>query len=371
MIAKQNKAIIVSILYSTATKDICMDKVKYITIDHHSRKPKYKQIVDAVIHHISIGNLKMDQKIPSINMFSEEFYLSRDTVEKAYNILKERKIISSIRGKGFYITRTKLIAKLNILFLINKPSSYKMRIYNSFMDSIGGDAHTDLHIYHCDRALFLNLLEKNLDAYDYYIIMPHFKTEDLRHISFTDEVLEAIRKIPQEKLVIMDNNKLSIEGNIVEVYQDFENDIYYALREGLGKIITYRKLMLVYPENSVYPYPRRIMHGFRKFCAEHSIDYEILDEIYEDIILKEGDLFITIEESDLVSLIKQIREKHLILGRDIGVISYNDTPLKELLGITVISTDFKVMGQTAAHMILNHEKGKFKNPFNFIDRNSI
>lgn len=39
-------------------------------------------------------------------MFSEEFYLSRDTVEKAYNILKERNVISSIRGKGYYITRT-------------------------------------------------------------------------------------------------------------------------------------------------------------------------------------------------------------------------------------------------------------------------
>ena len=40
--------------------------------------------------------------------------------------------------KGYYITRTKLISKINILFLINKLSSYKMRIYNSFRDSIGG-----------------------------------------------------------------------------------------------------------------------------------------------------------------------------------------------------------------------------------------
>ena len=102
-----------------------------IDVDENSRVPKYSQIVDSIIHNISIGNLKMDEKIPSINQFSEEFYLSRDTVEKAYNILKERKIISSIRGKGYYITRTKLISKVNILFMINKLSSYKMRIYNS------------------------------------------------------------------------------------------------------------------------------------------------------------------------------------------------------------------------------------------------
>ena len=59
----------------------------------------------------------MDDKMPSINMLSEEFYLSRDTVEKAYKILKERKIITSVRGKGFYISRTNLNSKINILFL--------------------------------------------------------------------------------------------------------------------------------------------------------------------------------------------------------------------------------------------------------------
>ena len=87
---------------------------KFISIDENSRIPKYQQIVDSIIHNISCGNLLMDQKIPSINMFSEEFYLSRDTVEKAYSILKQRNIITSIRGKGYYISRTKLISKVNI-----------------------------------------------------------------------------------------------------------------------------------------------------------------------------------------------------------------------------------------------------------------
>ena len=89
------------------------------------------------------------------------------------------------------------------------------------------------------------------------------------------------------------------------------------------------------------------------------------------MILKKGDLFITIEESDLVNLVKQIRDDEYVLGQDIGVISYNDTPLKDLLGITVMSTDFNKMGEIAARMILNKEKGEIKVPFNFIDRNSI
>ncbi len=348
-----------------------MSMINFIKIDETSRVPKYQQIVDSIIFNISNGNLKIDQKIPSINRFSEEFYMSRDTVEKAYNILKDRKVISSIRGKGYYITRTKLISKVNVLFLFNKLSAYKMKTYNSFINCIGANAHTDLHIYHCDETLFLNLLDKFGGAYDYYVITTHFKTDDLKHISYTDEVVNAIKKIPKNKLIIMDNIKLGMEDQIIQIYQDFENDIYNALKEGLSKIAKYDKLILVYPEKAVYPYPRRILHGFRKFCVEHSINFEILDHVYEDIILKKGDLFITIEESDLVNLINQIRNDELVLGSDIGVISYNDTPLKELLGITVISTDFNIMGETAARMILNKEKGKVKIPFNFIDRNSI
>ena len=70
-------------------------------------------------------------------------------------------------------------------------------------------------------------------------------------------------------------------------------------------------------------------------------------------------------------LLKQIRDRKMVAGRDIGVISYNDTPLKELLGITVISTDFETMGETAAYMILKRKKEVVKNVFRFINRDSI
>ncbi len=348
-----------------------MDIFKFIKIDEDSRIPKYKQIVDSIVQNISDGNLKMDDKIPSINLFSEEFLLSRDTVEKAYNILKERKVIVSIRGKGYYIARTDLISKVCVMLLINKMSSYKMRIYNSFIESLGANSHTDLNIYHCEEDLFLNRLEKNRNAYSYYVIMPHFKTGDLRHVSYTPKVLDALAKIPKEKLVIMDNRISELEGNYIEVYQDFENDIYNALQQGFGKISKYKKLFITYPRISVYPYPKRILHGFRKFCIEHNLDFEVLDEIYEDMVLKRGDLFITIGETDLVNIVNQIRNQEFILGEEIGVISYNDTPLKQLLGITCISTDFHLMGKTAAQMILNKRQAKIKNPFSFIERTSL
>tara|TARA_R110002167_G_scaffold65757_4_gene186021 strand:+ start:1036 stop:2082 length:1047 start_codon:yes stop_codon:yes gene_type:complete len=348
-----------------------MEVVKCIRIDEHSRVPKYKQIIDSIIQNIANGNLRIDEKIPSINTFSEQHLLSRDTVEKAYHILKERNIITSIIGKGYYISRTKLIAKINVLFLINKLSTYKMSIYNSFINASGANCHTDLHIYHCDNGLFLNLIEKNINAYDYYIVMPHFKGADNKHISYTDEIISALERIPKDKLVIMDNNKLKVKGDIVEIYQDFENDIYNALKQGLSKVVLYSKLVLIFPEDGIYPYPRRILHGFKKFCLEYSIHFEVLSHVDDNMTLNKGELYITVAEDDLVNFIHQVRKLGYVLGKDIGVISYNDTPLKELLGISVMTTDFKAMGETAARMLLNHEKGTVKNPFNFIDRNSL
>lgn len=350
---------------------VVMENYNFITIDEHSRVPKYKQIAESIGRNVSVGNLKFDQKIPSINMISEDYCLSRDTVRRAYDVLKEKKIITSIQGKGYFISATQLFSKIKILFLMNKLSSYKMLLYDSFIDNLGPNSYADLHIYHCDEFLFLSLLEKHKSFYDYYVIMPHFKTGDLKHTSYTDKVIKAVREIPSHKLIIMDNVKIGIGGDIVEIYQDFENDIYNALSEAFEKIKKYQKIILVYPEKTIYPYPKRILHGFKKFCFEYQVDFEIINEVCEDMVIKKRDLFIVISESDLVIMVKQIRDNQFELGKDVGVVSYNDTPLKALLGISVMSTDFKFLGKQTANMILENQKGRVRAPFNFIFRDSI
>ena len=104
--------------------------VDLIQLDVNSVVPKYIQIIDAIIHNISNGNIKIGEKIPSINKLSQEIYLSRDTVERAYSILKKRNVLVSVHGKGTYVAETELISKPKILFLVNKLSPYKMKVYN-------------------------------------------------------------------------------------------------------------------------------------------------------------------------------------------------------------------------------------------------
>lgn len=342
-----------------------------IRLDENSRIPKYQQIVNSIIEDIEGQLLTVGDKIPSINEISEEYYLSRDTVEKAYSQLKEKKIIVSVKGKGFYVARNVSHSQVSVLFLINKLSNYKLKIYNSFVNSMGSSTVVDLQIYHCDPKLLLNILEENMGAYDHYVIMPHFKDESKSHYNLDHQVINTLKKIPSDRLLILDNFLPDLGKNTASVFQDFKHDIYNALCEGIFQLQHYDKLMLVYPKETVYPYPKEILDGFRKFCTDFEFDNEILETIYTDMELRPQDAYILIEENDLVNLVKQVREQGYTMGKDIGIVSYNDTPLKELLGITVISTDFKLMGETAAYMIRKNKKESVKNIFNFINRGSL
>jgi DNA-binding transcriptional regulator YhcF (GntR family) len=345
--------------------------IDYIELDINSSIPKYLQIIDSIIHNIIRGNFKIGDKMPSISRLSEEFYISRDTVERAYNVLKKQKVIISVRGKGTYVAENHLVSKPKILFLVNKLSTYKMKVYNSFVAKMGENAQVDIHSYHCDESLFLDLMEKHKTSYGYYVIMPHFRTNDLVHTSFTEKVNKVLDSIPKENLVLLDNNDHQIKGDFVEVYQDYENNIYNALVKGKEKINKYSRLTLVYPKTSFYPYPKKILKGFLNYCADFNFDFKIIEEVSNEIELEKETLFITLEDQDLVNVVNKVKKCNYKLGEDVGVISYNDTPLKQLLGISVLSVNFDSMGEQAAEMILDNKKGKVKTPFNFIERSSI
>ena len=326
--------------------------------------PKYLQIVQSVTNAIRNGTVKKGQQLPSINELCVEMLLSRDTVEKAYNILRKKGIVVSVRGKGFYINRTDIAGQYRVLLLFNKISNYKKQVYNSFIQTMGESAIVDLKIHHCSVQLLESFVNDYLDEYDYFIIMPHFYEK-------TDEAFQVIRKIPPEKLIILDKDIPYFFEKAAAVYQDFKNDIAEALESGHDLLKKYTRLFLVHPK--IIPYPPEIVTGFRNFCMQYNFAYKIINEINCNTETNPKEAYIVIEETDLVSLIKQCRSKGLKIGKDIGIISYNETPLKEILldGITVISTDHSKMGETAAKLILENRKDRIKNPFMMIRRKSL
>ena len=77
--------------------------MKNIQIDDLLSVPKYRQIINSIYTAISMGELKLGDKISSLNQICSEFEVSRDTVMVAFNELKAKGIITSIPGKGYYI----------------------------------------------------------------------------------------------------------------------------------------------------------------------------------------------------------------------------------------------------------------------------
>jgi len=334
------------------------------TIDIDNKTPKYIQVVEAITDAIRRGKLKKGQRLYSINELSDEFFLSRDTVEKAYTILRNQGIITSVKGKGYYIKQSDLNVQIRVLLLFNKISNYKKQIYNTFIQTLGDRAVVDLKIHHFNTQIFKSLVENNLSDYNYFVIMPHFYDD-------MDEAIRVIRCIPPEQLIILDKKIPQLDLKCGAVYQDFENDITEALEQGLDLLKKYNKLYLVHPK--LIPYPPEIRKGFINFCMQNNYEYEVIHEIDSNTEIRSKEAYIVIEETDLVSLIKQCRISALKIGKDVGIISYNETPLKEILldGITVISTDHNKMGETAANLILTNSVEKIKNPFVLIRRKSL
>lgn len=333
-----------------------------LQLNPNDKTPKYKQIVRSITADIERTVLKKNEQLPSISELSEEYYLARDTVEKAYRELKEQGFITAVQGKGFYING-KENNKMRILLIFNKLSSYKKLIYYAFLKVLGEKATVDLQIHHYNARIFEEIIEKNLGKYNYYVIMPHFFPETDKNLA-----LKTIEKIPAEELVFLDKDLPDYQKPILSVYQDFENDIFDALESANDLLEKYQRMVLIFPSDGNYP--KEIVTGFRFFCINSQKEYAIKENAFDEV-LQPKTAYVVVEETDLAELIKKTRQMNYVIGQDIGIVSFNETTLKELLEITVITTDFETMGRTAAALLLDKKQIKIKNPFYIIRRKSL
>lgn len=333
-----------------------------ISINPSDKVPKYKQIVQSVMRDIERGVLKKGDQLPSISELSIEYLLARDTVEKAYRELRTKGLIISVQGKGYYV-QSDSDKKLKILLIFNKLSSYKKIIYYSFLKALGDTAIVDLQVHHYSASRFQEIIEQNLGAYNYYVVMPHF-TQDLDKADY----LETLKSIPKNELVLLDRDIPELTSNPLSIYQRFDKDIFEALENANDLLLKYSKIALVFPSDGNYPV--EIVQGVRNFCINYHKKFEVKDTI-NDEILETKTSYIVVEENDLAELAKKVKQAGYTLGKEIGLISFNETTLKELLGITVVSTDFETMGRTAASLLLNKQRIKVKNPFYMIRRGSL
>lgn len=337
--------------------------IQHINIDYLSATPKYIQLANSVILAISKEVIRKDEVLPSINELSFEFEISRDTAEKGYKYLKQIGILGSVPGKGYFVKSSDVHQPLKIFLLFNKLSAHKKILYDSFVETLGEVASVDFYIYNNDFTLFRKLVQNSRSDYTHYVIIPHFLEGD-------EGAEEMIRQIPPEKLLLLDKLIPGIKGNFAAVYENFEKDIYEALEQLREKLSRYHTLKIIFPEYTYHP--EEILKGFMKFSRSYAFSYKIVHDISQEPI-QEGEAYINLMENDLVILIEKILAAKLEVGKQVGVISYNDTPLKKIIlnGITTISTDFVTMGKKAAEFILHNSGEHFEVPFYVTERCSL
>lgn len=297
---------------------------------------KVKQLADLIGQEISMGKYRVEDALPSINQLSQHYQVSRDTVFKAFIDLKERGVIDSTPGKGYYVANR----QKSILLLLDEYSPFKDVLYNRLVKQLSSSYRVDLWFHQYNEKLFNTILRESLGRYNRYVVM-----------NFDNEKFSAdLYKIDSSKLLLLDFGKFD-KRTYSYICQDFDESFYKALLQLSDRLEGYRKLVLLLVAGTKHPQSTCVW--FQQFCDDCRLIGEVQDYM-DEVEVRKGEVYIAIRQIDVVSIIKKGRAKGLECGVDFGLIAYNDTPAYEVIdkGITTLSIDWEKMGTLTANFIL-------------------
>lgn len=323
--------------------------------DESSSQTKLQQLIHAVSEAINLGILKEGDFLPSVNQMNKDSGISRDTIFKAYSILKQRSIISSTPTKGYFVASE----SYRVFVLLDDFSAFKEQLYKSLRANLPDNYSVDLLFHHYNPEIFNQLILNSLGRYSMYIVM----NIDNKNME------DVVRKIDPKKLLILDMGS-DPKNEVSFLTQDFNQAVYDCLNSGLELLQKYKEFILVFPQNT--PHPVETIGAFNRFCDYNQLNHTVLNQI-ENREVQPGQAYLVIKDSDLVKIVKDCKKNGYKIGTDIGIISYNDAPMKEIVGsgITVISTDFVRMGRDCANFIVNKDKVTEVIPTQLIIRGSL
>lgn len=78
----------------------------HIILNHSSMVPIYEQLMEQIKSEIIYSRLKENEALPSVRTLAGELRISALTVKKAYDGLEAAGFVTTIHGKGTYVTAT-------------------------------------------------------------------------------------------------------------------------------------------------------------------------------------------------------------------------------------------------------------------------
>jgi DNA-binding LacI/PurR family transcriptional regulator len=231
--------------------------------------------------------------------------------------------------------------------------------YKNFRQGLGENIHLDVYFHHNNINVFETILEYIKGQFGMYVVapIPHIKTANL------------LKSIPTNKFLMFDRYE-PFDADFSHVTQEFEQSSYDAFVGIFSALKRFKKMIFYYNPSSYTPF--EILRAYQKFLKDFNVKGEILTEHKIGTATK-GSVYFTLENSVLFDIIKDCNQKGFVIGEDIGILSHNDEPVKEIVGngITTYSTDFALMGKKAAKFVLDREKIQEIIPTVLIRRNSL
>lgn len=316
---------------------------------------KVQQLADTISQAISMNEFRDGDALPSINQLSLQYGVSRDTVFKAFINLRERGLIDSTPGKGYYVTNQ----LTNVLLLLDQYTPFKEALYNSFVKHLPVNYKVDLLFHQYNERLFNTIIRESVGKYNKYVVM-NFDNEKLTKV---------LEKINPNKLLLLDFGKFDKE-QYSYICQNFDESFYNAMLSLKDTLKKYRKLVILFPKELKHPQSSK--EYFIRFCEEHGFLWEILQDL-ENIHIQKGVAYIAIKQQDVVKVVKHGRMEELKCGKEFGLIAYNDIPSYEVIdeGITSLSINWEMMGNEAAKFVLNNTPIQIYLPTEVRLRNSV
>jgi len=331
------------------------EKIFAFNINHESDVPKYQQLVNSINNAIAKKLLNKGDLLPSVNSICNENKLSRDTVFKAYSILKDQRVIESVPNKGYYVAGE----TRKVLLVLDTFKAYKEVLYHSFVNNLPDNIITDVQFHHYNIDNFKTIINNSVGKYYKYVVM------NFDH----KEVTSVLNNISNEKLLLIDWNIHSKAKNNY-VFQDFGIAFLDSLKQAVDLFRKYKAIHFVYPNFTNHPI--ETVTFFKKFCKEFEFDFKVITNP-KDFDIEKDIAYIGVSDRMLGVFLEQCREKDFEPGKDVGFLSYNETPMKKFIykGISVVSTDFKELGTKGAEFITKDEPMQYYVSTNLILRESL
>lgn len=305
---------------------------------------KHEQIVNGIINSIDDGVVTKGSMLPSVNHMVEELGFARKTIVKAYSDLKSRGLIESKNRLGYFVASEQTEQELRVAVLLYAFHTFQEIFYNTFRKALGKKIQIDIFFHHNNVQVYEQILSSIIGQYGMYVIAP----------IHNDVSRQALSAIPTNRLLLVDRYEF-VGSEYSYIAQEFEDNTFQVLESMVDRVKDFDEFILFFKKGTDYPVGTR--KGFERFCEQHNLNSRI-EEAYVPGSLKPGDLFLTIGDTDLWNILRDCKEMNIEPGNQIGIISNNDSPVKEIIsgGITTYYSDFKEMAQQAAAFVFDRNK---------------